>query len=402
MHSFSVFKLKNEHLRKLLMDFETQMVGESQDLRTGFGLLIQTLLKQNLAKSRSTPRVAKPQQANPRSKKPILNLNLFKLHNNNFLVKTAKRTRRILTKDTVRSVTNSDSKTSTSTSVDRDSNDGRPPLNHSNGSIGPGKAVLSGREQSADCGVLKSIVLGLKSFEYLLNVFDVLENYENNFYGPDVYLNVQTFMLQSYYCELLKNHRVFQKKIFGVNWSRLEAPISGSKGHPYLGDIFQIVDRVVFDFQHPQIHSLGVKEEEVQTFQFILFDFLLTLIIEIYSKIHSCSLGGRFQMKMDLQEILGYMETHVSKEQAFALSDKFKSFVEVYWYNSQKGRLTRHLHLHHRQLRLLFAGNDEMLFILEQADADQRQIGAGRRAEQNHQLRRWKGLQAAPRRQSRR
>jgi hypothetical protein len=181
-------------------------------------------------------------------------------------------------------------------------------------------------------------------------VFDVLENYENNFYSPDVNRNLQTFMLQCFYCEQLKTHQVFQKKIFGVAWNKLEAPISDIKGHPYLMDIFRIVDQIVFDFQSSQIADLGVKLEEIEHFLYILFDFLLTLIVEIYSKIHSCSLGGRFQMKMDLQEILNYMETHLSRELSDILSEKFRSFVEVYWYNSQRGNFIRYMHIYHRQL----------------------------------------------------
>jgi hypothetical protein len=335
MHSFHVFKFKNENLRKLLMDFEAQMISESEDLRTGFGLLLQTLIKQNLSKPKSKEVKKVPKDQSTIKKKPIINLNLFKLNSNNFLVKTAKRTKRILTKDPTRSFNNSDSKTSTSNSVDRDSLDGKY-LNNSNNSLGLTKSTPS-KANAKNSEILKSIVLGLKSFEYLLNVFDVLENFENNFYSPDVNKNLQMFMLQCFYCEQLKTHQVFQKKIFGVHWNKLETPISDIKAHPYLLDIFRIVDQIVFDFQSSQIVELGVKQEEIEHFQYILFDFLLTLIVEIYSKIHSCSLGGRFQMKMDLQEILNYMETHLSKELSYQLSDKFRSFVEVYWYNSQRG-----------------------------------------------------------------
>ena len=154
-------------------------------------------------------------------------------------------------------------------------------------------------------------------------------------------------MLQCYYCEHLKTHQVFQKKIFEVKWSKLETPISGSKGHPYLEDLFQIIDQIVFDFQNPEIISLGLKHNEIQTFYLILFDFLLTLIVEIFSKIHKCSLEGRFQMKMDLQEILNYMEPHLSRELGDQLQDKFRSFIEVYWYNSQRGILIRYLYIYY-------------------------------------------------------
>lgn len=335
MHSFHVFKFKNEHLRKLLMDFESQIICESEDLKTGYGLLIQTLLKQSEDSSRESSSSIPVKTGSSQSKKTIINLNLFKLNSNNFLVKTAKRTRRILTKDPVQ---NSDSKTSNSGSLDRDSLDGKA-LNNSLSSIGSNRKprVSEPREGNSKCGILKSIVLGLKSFEYLLNVFDVLENFENNYYSPDVCFNLQTFMLQCYYCERLKTHVVFQKKIFGMPWSRLEAPISGTKGHPYLSDILEIIDRIAFDFQDPEIIDLGVKADDLDRYKCILFDFLLTLIVEIFSKIHSCSLGGRFQMKMDLQEILSHIQKHLPRDLTDQLSSKFRNFVEVYWYNSQKG-----------------------------------------------------------------
>ena len=336
MHSFNVFKFKNENLRKLLMDFESQIFGESQDLKTGFGLLIQTLLKQNLKKSKTPP----PKQSTPQSssfKKPILNLNLFKLNSNNFLLKTAKNTRRILTREPVNSSQkfNSDSKTSNSNSMDSTESK----IAHLNGSFSLGSSKKEDLQATENLKSLKSLVLGLKSFEYILNVIDLLENFENNFYSPDICANLQTFVLQCYYCEHLKTHKVFQKKIFEVCWSKLETPISGSKGHPYLKDIFNIIDQIVFDFEDPEIVNLGVKREEVQNFFLILFDFLLTLIVEIFSKIHKCSLEGRFQMKMDLQEILNYMEPHLTRELGDQLQDKFRSFIEVYWYNSQRGRL---------------------------------------------------------------
>ena len=199
------------------------------------------------------------------------------------------------------------------------------------------KILNSNIEVSGTENELFGLLLGLKSLEYLLNVFDVLEGNEHNFYSQDMISVLQRFALQCFYCEKVKNHPVFQHKIFHFPWSTLQNVIAGRKSHPYLNDLLEIVDGVVDDFSDPELDRLGLREEEKGRFLSILFDFLLTLIVEIYSKIHSCSMNGRFQMKMDLQEIFHYIEPLLPQHLGNELIEKFRNFVEVYWYNSPKG-----------------------------------------------------------------
>lgn len=327
MHSFNVFKIKNESLRKVLMDFELQILEESEDMRSGLGLLIQTLLKQN-NKGKTHNNEAQININN--KKKGIINLNLFKLNSDNFLLKTANRTKKILLKDP-----ETNSQKNSEDSLSNSSSASKPHLldvsDVSSDKFNSEKKKSFPDENST----LYKLILGLKSFEYLLNVFDVLENFENNFYSVELRQNLATFLLQCHYCEKLKTHKVFQNKIFNFPWKKLEIPISEKKNHPYLQDICHIIDGIVSDFKSLNNQQLNLKPNDISTFLIILFDFLLTLIVEIYSKIHNCSVNGRFQMKMDLQAIFTHMEKYLSYDEMTPIIEKFRCFVEVYWYNSQ-------------------------------------------------------------------
>ena len=318
LHSFHVFKYKNEAVRKLLMDFETQVLNESADLKTGFGLLIQTIFKQNKKK---TVEKVKSETEMPQSKQRV-NLDFFKLNLDNFLVKTAKRTKRILTRESDQTLRQnklwSGSKRSESSlehSAGRFQNNSFNSMDSSKKNNPTDKNSNSKKTEHNQSESLQCLILGLKSFEYMINVFDLLENFETNFYSTNVVETLEKFTLQCYYCEKLKTHKVFQRKIFQFPWNKLETPISGVRGHPYLSDIMEIIEDIVQDFKDPNLKLFGLKEEDINRFLYILFDFLLTLIIEIYSKIHNCSVNGRFQMKMDIQEIFNCIEKILPREE---------------------------------------------------------------------------------------